>query len=112
MVPAEQNPYGLVVTHGFGLITEAFVGSSEDQGVITVSDESDNALFTLTPQDGGSDSIGAYILGVQAQSTATGAATILQVAAGEFIDAAVTTETSGGSPAGKVKVYIEAIPLV
>ena len=112
IIPAEQNPHGLVITHIFGLITEAFVGSSEDQGVITISDESNNALATLTPTDGASDAIGDYILGVQAQSTATGAATILQVAAGEFIDGAVTTQTAGGTPAGKVKVYIEAIPLI
>ena len=111
LVPAEQNQHGLLVTHIFGIVTEAMVGSSEDQGIITVSDESDNALCTLTPTDGAADAIGDYILGVQAQSTATGAATILQVAAGEFIDAAVTQQTAG-TPAGKVKVYVEAIPLV
>lgn len=112
LIPAEQNTTGLVITHIFGLVTEAMVGSSEDQGIITVSDESNNALCTLTASNSAADVIGDYILGVQAQSTATGAATILQVAAGEYVDAIVTQATSGGTPAGKIKVYIEAIPLV
>lgn len=111
LIPAEQNQHGLILTHGFGIVTEAMVGSSEDQGIITVSDESDNALFTLTPSDAAADAIGDYILGVQAQSTATGAATILQIAAGEFVDAAVTQQTAG-TPAGKVKVFLEVLPLL
>jgi predicted RecA/RadA family phage recombinase len=112
LIPAEQNPNGLVITHSFGLVTEVFAGDGEDQGVITISDESNNAICTLTPTNAGADAIADYILGVQAQSTATGAATILQVAAGEYVDAAVTTPTSGAGAAGKMKVYIEAIPLV
>ena len=110
LIPAEQNPNGLIITHVFAIVTEQFAGT-EDQGIVTVSDKSDNAICTLTPTNAGADDIGDYILGVQAQSTATNAATILQVAAGEYVDAIVTQATTG-SAAGKMKVYIEAIPLV
>jgi len=112
LIPAEMNPKGLVITHVFALVTEAFAGGTQDQGIVTVSDESNNAICTLTASDASADAIGDYILGVQAQSTATGAATILQVAAGEYVDAIITQVTSGTAVAGKMKVYIEAIPLV
>ena len=36
---------------------------------------------------------------------------LIVVAAGEFVDAIVTQFTSGGSKAGKMVVYIEAIML-
>lgn len=110
LIPAEMNPHGLVITSIFGIVTEAMVGSSEDQAVITVSDESDNSLATLTPSDAAADDIGDLVEGWFLHEQATGTAGVT-VAAGEYVDAAVTTQTSGGTPAGKIKVYITAIPL-
>lgn len=111
LVPAEMNPRGLVITAIFGLVTEAFAGGTEDQGVVTVSDESDNALATLTPSDAGADDLNDIIEGLFLQEQATGAAAKV-VAAGEYIDAAITQKTSGTSAAGKMKVFIQAVPLV
>ncbi|MBU0599137.1 hypothetical protein KKF61_09220, partial [Patescibacteria group bacterium] len=110
IIPALANPRGIIITHVFGIVTEAMVGSSQDQGIVTVSDESDNSICTLTPTDAAADAIGDYILGFQAQSTATGTAG-KSVAAGEYVDAVVTQATAGGTPAGKYKVYVEYIQL-
>lgn len=110
LIPAVDNPRGLIILSAFGRIIEAFAGDSEDQGVITVSDESDNSLFTLTPTNAGADAIDDYVLGFQIDSTATGAA-LLIVAAGEYVDAVVTTLCSGANLAGKMRVYITYIRL-
>ena len=63
LIPAEMNPHGLVITGIYAIVTEAMVGSSEDQGIITVSDESDNSLATLTATDGAADAIGDIVGG-------------------------------------------------
>jgi len=109
LVPAEMNPNGLVITSIFALVTEVFAGT-EDQGIVTVSDEDDTALATLTPTDAGADAVGDIIEGFFLHEAATGAAGVV-VPAGKYIDAAVTQVTTGAA-AGKMKVYITAIPLV
>ncbi len=111
IIPAIDNPRGILITHIFAYITEAMVGSSEDQGIVVISDESNNALATLTPSDAAADAIGDYIVGFQTQSTATGGALTGLVAAGEFVDGIVTQATAGGTPAGKYKVYVEYVRL-
>lgn len=108
LIPASQNPNGLVITSIFALVTEQFAGT-EDQGVVTVRDESNNTLATLTPSDSGADAVNDVIEGYFMQEVATGAAGIV-VAAGEYVDGQVTTPTTG-SAAGKMKVYITAVPL-
>lgn len=110
LIPAEQNPNGLLILGIWGVITEQMAGSSEDQGIVTVSDESNNALCTLTPSDAAADAVGDIVTGYSIGDDATGVAG-KTVAAGEYVDAAVTQQTSGGTPAGKMKVYIHAIPL-
>ncbi len=110
LIPAADNPRGIIITHAWAYITEAMVGGGEDQGIVTVSDESNNSLFTFTPSDAAADAIGDYILGVQLASTATGTAVATLVAAGEFVDGVVTQECVT-TPAGKYKVYIEYIRL-
>ena len=110
LVPAVQNPSGLIVTHIFARVTEVFAGDSEDQGIVTVSDESNNALATLTATNASADALKDKIVGYQGQAASTGDA-LLVVAAGEFIDAIVTQFTSGANVAGKMVVYIEAIRL-
>lgn len=111
LIPADQNPHGLVITHVFALISEVMAGSSEDQGIVTVEDEDDNAICTLTASDAAADVVNDYVLGLQLQSTATGTGA-KTVAAGKAVQGFVSQQTSGGTPAGKMKVYVEAIPLV
>jgi len=108
---AADNKFGMVLMSGAGIITEAMAGGSEDQGIITVYDSDDSALFTLTPTDGAADAIGDYILGWQIQSTATGTAW-KTIAAGKGIYAKVTQATSGTGAAGKVRVHVEVKPLI
>jgi predicted RecA/RadA family phage recombinase len=110
LIPAEQNPNGLMILGVWGVVSEVFAGSSQDQGIVTVSDESDNAICTLTPSDAGADALGDIITGYSIGDDATGVAG-KTVAAGEYVDAAVTQQTSGTSAAGKMKVYVLAIPL-
>lgn len=111
LIPAEMNPNGLLILGIYAVVTEQMAGSSEDQGVVTVSDESDNALATLTASDAAADAVGDIVVGYAAAAATTGDAAVT-VAAGEYVDAAVTQQTSGGTPAGKMKVYVHAIPLV
>ncbi len=111
LVPAAQNPNGLLILGIYGVLTEQMAGSSEDQGLVVVSDQSDNALATLTPSNAAADAVGDIIVGYSAPAAATGAVAVT-VAAGEFIDGAVTQQTAGGTPAGKMKVYIVAVPLL
>jgi predicted RecA/RadA family phage recombinase len=109
LIPAEMNPNGLLILGVYAVVTEVFAGT-QDQGIVTVSDESDNAIATLTASDAGADAIGDIVVGYSAPAASTGAAAKI-IAAGEYVDAAVTQVTTG-SAAGKMKVYIHAIPLV
>lgn len=112
LIPAEQNPHGLVIEQVYAIVTEQPAGSTEDQMIVTVSDESDNALSTLTTTDTSPDAVGDCVMGTNGlYAASTGDALPKTVAAGEFVDAAVTQATAG-TPAGKVKVYIVARPLV
>jgi predicted RecA/RadA family phage recombinase len=109
LIPAEMNPNGLLILGVYAVVTEQFAGT-EDQGIVTVSDESDNAIATLTASDAGADAVNDIIVGYSAPAASTGDAAKI-VAAGEFVDAAVTQVTTG-SAAGKMKVYVQAVPLV
>lgn len=115
LIPASENPNGLIILGMFAVITEVMAGSSEDQGVVTVSDESDNALDTFTPSDAAADALGDLVLGGTVsddlESGATGDAwASAMVAAGEYVDAAVTTQTAG-TPAGKMLVCVVYAPV-
>lgn len=109
LIPAEMNPNGLLILGVYAVVTEVFAGT-EDQGIVTVSDESDNAIATLTPSNAGADALGDIIVGYSAPAATTGAAAKI-VAAGEYVDAVVTQATTGAA-AGKMKVYVHAVPLV
>ena len=111
LIPAAANPGGIIIKSIFGRVTEAFVGSSEDQGIVTVYDQANNALATLTPSNAGADAIGDLITGYHLLAGTTGDA-LKVVAAGAFVDCKVTQNTAGGSPAGKMAVYIEYIPIL
>lgn len=115
LIPAYMNPTGLMLLSITGYVTEVFGGASEDQGVITIKNTAGSpaTLSTLTPSDAGADAIGDVIQAAGAANaiySVTGVA-VKQVAAGLGVTGAVTTPTSGASAAGKVKVFILAVPL-
>jgi len=111
LIPAHQNPDGLIIIAAFGVVTEQFGGGTEDQGVVTISDESDNAICTLTASDGGADAVNDVIEGFFLHEAATGDAGKV-VAAGEYVDCACTQNTSGTSAAGKMTVHLIVKPLI
>lgn len=111
MISADLNKNGLYILDIWGVVTEVMAGSSEDQGVVTVEDESDNSLGTVTATDGASEAVGDVIRGSLTDwpdlstDDAVGGRT---VAAGEFVDARVSQQTAG-TPAGRILVGIEYI---
>lgn len=113
MIPADLNKNGLMILFVWGIVTETFAGTSEDAGVVTVSDESNNSLATLTTHatavtadDYEEGSVTDY------RDVASSAALGTRlVAAGEFVDAIVTQQTAGGVTAGKVLVIVEYVAI-
>lgn len=112
LIPAEMNPNGLVILQCFGIVTEVMAGSSEDQGIVTVEDEDDNALSVITAADSAADATGDILVGTNGAWAISSGSAIKTVAAGKAVQGFVSQQTSGGTPAGKIKVYIQAIPLV
>lgn len=111
LIPEELNANGLIIKRIFAFVTEAFGGDTEDQGIVTVSDESNNSLATLTPSDGGADAVNDLVQGSSnSTDNATGTA-LAQVAAGEYVDCVVTQNSSGASAAGKMLVCVEFFPI-
>lgn len=115
LIPAYMNPTGLQLLSIIGIVSEVFGGASQDQGIVTVKDGAGtpNTLCTLTPSDAGADAVGDVIQGAGAANailSATGVA-VKQVAAGLAVTGTVTQATSGAGAAGKMKVYILALPL-
>jgi len=111
LIPAAMNPRGLLILGVYGRVSEQFAGT-EDQGVVTIKDTAGtpNTIGTLTPSDAGADDVGDIIAGsCNVVGAATGTAAV-SVAAGLGVTGAVTTPTTG-SAAGKMKVYILAVPL-
>ena len=111
LIPAEMNPNGLLITGVYGIVTEVFAGSSEDQGIVTVEDTDGTDLTTITVADSAADAVGDVRLGYKIDAATAGDAA-KTVAAGKGVRGVVTQQTSGGTPAGKIKVYLTAIPLV
>jgi predicted RecA/RadA family phage recombinase len=112
LIPASQNPNGLLILAIYGVVTEVFGGASEDQGIVTVKDGDGNSLATLTPTNAGADAIGDVIVGTGKVLGATTGDAIKTVAAGKTVTGIVSQATSGASAAGKMKVYVLATPLV
>ena len=112
LIPAEQNPHGLWVKNIFGRVTEAFGGGTEDQGIITVEDEDDNSLGTLTAADAGADSVDDIILGNNNIEGGSSGDAGKFVAAGKAVTGRVSQQTSGSSEAGKMTVFVDAVPSV
>lgn len=111
LIDAEDNPKGLLLVAFLGEVTEEPAGSSEDQLVITLYDEDDNAIDTLTTTNTSPDAVGDVIIGaVSLFSSATGAV-IKKIPAGKAAYAKVSQATAG-TPAGKLKVRVLVAPLV
>lgn len=111
LIDAQDNPKGLLLIALLGEVTEQPAGSSEDQLVITLFDEDDNAIDTLTTTNTSPDAVGDVIIGaVSLFSSATGAV-IKKIPAGKAAYAKVTQATAG-TPAGKLKVRALVAPLV
>lgn len=112
LIPAAMNQNGLAFRGAFGLITEDFGGASQDQGIITIEDSDGNAIATLTPGDASTDDVGDVIISsISVWASATGVAW-KTVAAGKGIQARATQVCSGAGAAGKVKVFVDAVPLL
>jgi len=111
LIPKWMNQFGLLILAVYGVITEVFAGASQDQGVVTVYDEDDNAITTITVADAGADAAGDVRLGYNIFGATAGDAA-KTVAAGKYVDCKVTQNTSGTSAAGKMRVHIIAKPLV
>lgn len=112
LLPSYMNPHGVIYYDCFALITEVMAGSSEDQGIVTIEDEDDNALGTITATDVAADVVGDIIRSTNVAVNASDGAAAKTVAAGKAIQGFVSQQTSGGTPAGKMKVYLKVIPLV
>lgn len=110
LLQAAWNETGLIVEEIWAEVTEVFAGSTEDQGIVTIKDTADNTLATLTPSNAAADAAGDIVVGYMLQAAATGAA-LKKVAAGVGIKGLVTQQTSGGTPAGKLKVRVKVRPL-
>lgn len=110
LIDAKDNPNGLALVAFLGEVTEQPAGSSEDQLIITLFDEDDNAIDTLTTTNTTPDAVGDIIIGaVSMFSSATGAV-FKKIPAGKAAYAKVTQATAG-TPAGKLKVRAVVMPL-
>ncbi len=112
LIPANVNKRGLLILAVYGLVTEVFGGATQDQGIVTVKDSSANTIATLTPTDVGADALNDIIIGTNKGFGAVTGDAVKTVAAGASVLGQVTQETTGAGAAGKMKVYVLAIPLV
>jgi hypothetical protein len=112
LIPAWMNKSGLLVLAVYAIVTEVFAGT-EDQGIVTIKDTAGtpNTICTLTASDSGADAVGDVIVGTAKILGGTTGDAVKSVAAGLGITGAVTQATTGAA-AGKMKVYVLAMPLV
>jgi len=110
LIDAKDNPNGLALVALLGEVTEQPAGSSEDQLIVTLFDEDDNAIDTLTTS-GTPDAVGDIVVGATAMyATATGGV-FKKIPAGKAAYVKVTQPTAG-TPAGALKVRAVVMPLV
>lgn len=110
LITANENPNGCLLMQFIGRVTEEPAGSSEDQLIVTLYDDDDNALSTLTTTNTTPDAVGDVIQGTQAANGATGAV-LKSIPAGKGAYAKVSQATAG-TPAGKLKVRAILCPLI
>ena len=112
LIPAWMNRHGLLILGVFGIVTEVFAGAGEDQGIVTIEDEDNNAIATLTASNASADAVNDVLVGTNDLYSATTGDAAKVVAAGKAVQGFVSQQTSGAGVAGKMKVYIRAIPLL
>lgn len=112
LLPGAANKNGLIYYDCFARVTEVFGGASQDQGIITVKDTSDNTLGTLTPSDSGADAAGDTVRSTNVAAAASTGTAIKYIAAGAGIKAAITQQCSGSGEAGKLELYLVVLPLL
>ncbi len=115
IIPAAWNTGGLLIEECVGVVTEAFAGATQDQGIVTLKDGDGTSLnVTLTPSDGGADAVNDLIVAAGTAKTAERGATGdpgAVVAAGKGVRAVVTQATTGTGAAGKMRVIVKAVRL-
>lgn len=110
ILSASQNANGMLVLSYHGVVTEQPAGSSEDQLIVSLLDEDDNAISTLTTTDTTPDAVGDYIKGaLSVVGAATGTVAAI-IPAGKGAKVKVTQATAG-TPAGALRVQALFVPL-
>jgi hypothetical protein len=114
LIDAEDNVGGLMVMALVGMCTETPVGDAEDQLVITLYDEDDNALDTLTT---GStpDAVGDIICGALSHYTVATGGVFTDIPAGKaaYVKLTQTTDdASAPNEAGAVTCRVIVCPLI
>lgn len=112
IIPAGDNPNGLVVVSFCGEVTEAPVGTSEDQLILELLDEDDNSLSTITTTDTTPDAIGDIVQGIKSVMAASTGDVLAIIPADKAAKVKVNQATAGGTPAGKVKVRVLVMSLL
>lgn len=110
LIEAADNPNGLLVVAFPGVVTEAPVGSSEDQLEITLYDEDDNALSVMITTNTTPDAIGDLIQGTLTLMTGSTGNVAAVVPAGKSCYAKVSQATAG-TPAGAIDVRVLVVGL-
>lgn len=105
IIPASMNENGLIIEAAYAEVLEQPAGASEDQLIVTLEDEDDNAKVTLTTS-ATPDAVGDIIQGVTPAEQAATGAVLAKVAAGKALQAQVTQATAGAGAAGTVAVYV------
>lgn len=113
LVPSWFIPKGGLLYDCFGIVTEVFAGSSEDQGIITVKDTAGSpaTLGTITAADSAADALTDIVRCTNDAVSASDGAVTKTVAAGNGITGTITQTTSGGTPAGKLRVHTKVAKL-
>ncbi len=113
LVPPSVNKNGMVLRRAYAVVTEQFVGSTQDQGIVTLQDSDGSSInVTFTPSDGGADALNDVIAAggsAKAMATASTGDAGAVLAAGKGLKAVVTQSTTGTSKAGKLEIVVEAI---
>jgi predicted RecA/RadA family phage recombinase len=110
VINAEDNPEGLLLIGILGEVTEQPAGSSEDQLIITLYDEDDNAIDTLTTTDTTPDAAGDIIVGAVSVFSSASGSVAKTIPAGKAAYFKVSQATAG-TPAGALRCRAIVCPL-
>ena len=111
LIDAVENPQGLALVAFLGEITEVTAGAGQDQLIITLYDEDDNAIDTLTSADASADAVGDLIVGAVSMFSSASGVVFKKIPAGKSAYAKISQATSGAGMAGKMKVRAMVMPL-